>query len=268
MVAAGVGTVIAATIARLALTRARTQPDLVLLLVPAIPALLLRAAMDNRRVDARMPNDPNGWRKLGAATARGWKGMKQVVLGPLPARAGYALTTFALLGWVADCTDVPAWSRLDRGWWQRGRRPHDAGRHRHRIPHADLVRRMTTVRSVVPRLRQLVHDSTSGNGQIPSKRFVEVKKSDDSVRLLNDPFASGYRKTTGREFGSDERGQRHLCCRSRIDHGSPQIARYGRVPSRLQHLVRYWEAFVLGCSANPISQLNTSRARAGVHRPL
>ena len=41
MVAAGVGTVIAATIARLALTRARTQPDLVLLLVPAIPALLL-----------------------------------------------------------------------------------------------------------------------------------------------------------------------------------------------------------------------------------
>ena len=108
MVAAGVGIVIAATIVLLALMRARPQPGLVLLLVPAIPALLVGQLWTIGVLNARMPNDRNGWRQLVAATARSWKCMKQAVLGPLPARAAYALTTLGFLGWLAAMTTFPA----------------------------------------------------------------------------------------------------------------------------------------------------------------
>jgi hypothetical protein len=94
------------------------------------------------------------------STALGLRSLSGLVY-PLSDRVGTGVAR-------ADCTDVPAWSRLDGGWWQRGRRPHDAGRHGHRILHACLVRRLATVRGVVPRLRQLIHDSTSRNVKIPS----------------------------------------------------------------------------------------------------
>jgi hypothetical protein len=55
MVAAGVGIIIAATIVLLALMRARPQPGLVLLLVPAIPALLVGQLWTIGVLNARMP---------------------------------------------------------------------------------------------------------------------------------------------------------------------------------------------------------------------
>jgi hypothetical protein len=108
MVTAGGGTVIAATIVLLTLVRARPQPDLVLLLVPAIPALLVGQLWTIGVLNAHIPSDPNGWRQLAANTVRSWKRMRQVALGPLSARAAYALTTLGFLGWLAAMTAFPA----------------------------------------------------------------------------------------------------------------------------------------------------------------
>jgi hypothetical protein len=108
MVAAGVGIVIAATIVLLVLVRARPLPGLVLLLVPAIPALLVGQLWTIGVLNARMPPAPKGWSQLAAATLRSGKSMTRVVLGPLPVRATYALTILGFLGWLAAMTAFPA----------------------------------------------------------------------------------------------------------------------------------------------------------------
>jgi hypothetical protein len=108
MVAAGVGIVIAATIVLLTLVRARPLPGLVLLLVPAIPALLVGQLWTIGVLNAHIPRDPYGWRQLAANTFRSWKRMRQVVLGTLPAWAAYAVMTLGVLGWLAAMTAFPA----------------------------------------------------------------------------------------------------------------------------------------------------------------
>jgi len=108
MVTAGGGTVIAATIVLLTLVRARPQPDLVLLLVPAIPALLVGQLWTIGVLRAHMPSYPNGWRQLATYGFRSWKTLRRVALGPLSTRAAYALTTLAFLGWLAGMTAFPA----------------------------------------------------------------------------------------------------------------------------------------------------------------
>lgn len=108
MVAAGLGIVIAATIVLLALVRARPVPGLVLLLVPAIPALLVGQLWAIGVLNARIPPEPKAWSQLAAATVRSGKSMKQVVFGPLPARAAYALKILGFLGWLAGMTAFPA----------------------------------------------------------------------------------------------------------------------------------------------------------------
>ena len=107
MVAAGAGIVIAATIVLLTLVQARPLPGLAVLLVPAIPALLVGQVWEIAVLNARIPSRPFAWRQLTpAAFSSSWKNMRQVVSGPLPARAAYPLHALFYIGWLAAMTGM------------------------------------------------------------------------------------------------------------------------------------------------------------------
>jgi hypothetical protein len=106
IVVAGIGMVIAAVVVVLGLVQGRPQAGSILLLVPAIPAVLFDHFWVIAVASTRVSGRRFGLRHLYAGTVSRWTSMWRLMFGPLPDRAVYTLRSLLFLGWLAAMTAV------------------------------------------------------------------------------------------------------------------------------------------------------------------
>jgi hypothetical protein len=106
MVLAGIGIVIAAVVVLLSLVQGRPQTGLIVLLVPAIPAVLFDHFWVIAVASTRIPGRRFGLRHIYAGIVSRSRSMWRLMFGPLPDQAAYILKGLLFLGWVAAITAV------------------------------------------------------------------------------------------------------------------------------------------------------------------